>query len=361
MALEFHTGFEGMRTGSGGDDPFRSGLFTSSSGFCTITSTSPRNGTKCLDLNTNHIEKIGGELSNAATRVLGFGVKFSAFSNNRSFAAIGDGTLVSGSSLGNIKVALAIRSSGAVAAYRNMQLNSTTVGTQLGSDSANVIALNTWYFFELVVTHHASAGTVELFVNGSKTGWIDLTGQNTSNSGNAYSNSIGFGYSGSMGIDDVYTVSGTGGVRTTRLGDCKSMPVYAVPDATATGTYGESTPLSGTDRGAMVDETSTDEDTTYNTFPTATQRDSYRHTALGIVGTVFGLTVRAQVKKSDAGTCSAQVGIRSGSTDDYSADQFPSDASYNLANKIYEQNPATAADFTVSEVDNSELLVRRSA
>ena len=165
-----------------------------------------------------------------------------------------------------------------------------------------------------------------------------------------------------MYIDDVYTLTGTGAAPTARLGDCKSVVKFAGTDAAlGAGTYADSTPLSGTDRGAMVDDSPTpDDDTTYNAFTAAAQQDAYKTAALGLTGTVHAATVRARLRKSDAGDGSAQVGVRSSSLDDVSADVFPSDASYAWFSRVYATDPNTAAAWTIPNLDAAQILVKRT-
>lgn len=351
MALEFLTGFEGYTTSL-----LTSGIWTGTSGATVQSSVVLTGSQSCrLDASTSYVYKSG--LSNAVTRVVGFRYRLSSSpSENRSICTISDGVPTTA---GNCQVSLGVQTDLTLAVYRNRALGSTG-GTQLGSNSSNSLSASTNYYIELVVTVDNSAGTVEVYVNGSKTGWIDLTGQDTQQTANAYSNAFGLACSANGNnqyVDDVYTLTGSGSAPTTRLGDSK---VLASLPAIGNGSQTAWTPSTGSDHGAMVDDTTPDSDTTYNEGAAASDVDTYVGTALGGSGTVHGLVLRNFLKKTDAGTCDTRNVVRIGSTNYYGSVENLS-TSYLYYNTLYTTSPATSAAWSVSEIDAMQRGVERNA
>jgi hypothetical protein len=356
MALDWFSGFDHLATAD-----LTTGVsarFTAISG-ATVSSSAARNGTNGLRItgSGNYAQRSG--LSNAATRILGFACKFDSVTSDpgRVFAALGDGDPTSASF---VQVGLALSGSGKLQVFRGRQIGANSSGTQLGSDSTNGLTSNTFYYIELVVTVNNSTGVVEVWVNGTKTGWIDLTAQNTRNTANSQANSFGFGgRNGSTAndFDDVYCVSGTGGTSTARLGDVKAIAKVA---SAGNGTNTGLTPSTGSDHGALVDDAAPNGDTDYNSAAASGVLDTYNFAAIGTTGQIYGLNIHNYVKKTDAGTCDAQPVARIGSTD-YLGTQVPVSQTYGYLTELYENSPETTAPWTAGEIDGAEFGVKRAA
>lgn len=335
------------------------GRFTGHSAAIVTTSTK-RTGTSALSFSTTGGYITKGGLSNAATRVLGFAFyvpNVAGVSSDFAFCALGEGNLVYDGSASNVHVALTLNSSGTISAHRGRDLNASALGTLLGT-STNALTSATWNYLELVVTVHGSTGTVELFVNGSKTNWLDLSGQNTLAGSNAYINMFGFQSLASIPVfDDIYCVSSTGGTRTTRLGDVKAVSIAA---SAGDGAVANFTPSTGTDNGAMVDDATPDGDTTYNASATPGNIDTYAFPASGVNGPVLGVQIHNYMKKTDAGTCDAQSVARIGGSN-YLGTQTGVATSYGFLTHLHELSPASAADFTAGEIDGAEFGVKHAA
>jgi hypothetical protein len=198
-------------------------------------------------------------------------------------------------------------------------------------------------------------------VDGSKAGWIDLTGVNTSNGLSTGSHSLMLLGSGvTVLVDDMYLLRDT----KTRLGDCRTLTSIAQADSVGgIGNYIDSTPVPGTDRGANVDDPygAPDRDITYNRFILAGQKDSYKHTVLAVPGAVLGVNVHGLVIKSDAGDASARIGLRKGSVNMFGPEAFPAAGTYGYIGKMWEKSPFfdPAVPWTVDEIDSTQLLIER--
>lgn len=346
MALEDLHGFENIASA---DLPY---LFSQANG--TISTSVFRNGARALQVSTATSVK-QFNLSNATTRVLGFAMRVtSTTGTNRVVAVLSDGDPLTSA---NVQVGMAMDSTGHLAFYRGRALNSASGGTLFGT-STNAFVNDTWYYVEIVVTHHASTGTLECYVNGTKTGWIDLTNQNTANSGNAYSNAYALtGEATTNYYDDLYTLTGSGGARTSRLGDVKVISILA---SSGDGSVAQLTPSSGVDNGAMVDETTNNGDTDYNQSTAVGQIDTYNFPVLGSTGAIYGLAARMLTRKTDAGSVDARVVARISSTN-YFGSVVSQSQTYRYAQKLWEQSPATSSNWTESEINGAEFGIEHNA
>lgn len=119
---------------------------------------------------------------------------------------------------------------------------------------------------ELAVLRHASAGTIDLYVDGVQV--AALTGQNTgsANIDNAQIPELQ-AFGGTVDIDDFHLITGS----ITPLGDCRIETLRPSAD-TADKDWARST---GADNFALVDETTSNGDTDYVSSATATDKDIY--------------------------------------------------------------------------------------
>jgi len=225
--------------------------------------------------------------------------------------------------------------------------------------STNILLINVWYYIELKVVFSNTVGTIELRVNGTSTGWVPPLGSlDTVHSANVSFSVFawqGTGNATTIYLDDMYLGDGAAPA-TTFLGDRRVVTVVA---SAGDGTYGEFTPSTGTDNGAMVDEATPDGDTTYNGSVTLNHRDTYNFAALGVTGLVGAVEVNNWCKKSDAGVRSVTNMCRIGGADYVGTNATAlSDASYLPVREIWETSPATAVAWTVAEIDGAEFGVK---
>lgn len=241
-----------------------------------------------------------------------------------------------------------ITSSGTIQATRN--------GTVLAT-SSNSLSANTTYHIEAKVKIDDTVGTVELRVNGSSTGWINITGQDTRNAGNATFNTINIGHSLSTtfaaaiitDIDDVVIWNTSGSVNNDFLGDVK---VQALLPSGA-GNSAQFTPSTGSNY-ACVDDASPNDDTDYVSSSTVGNVDTYAYGDLSTVGTVLAAIVMLYMKKTDAGARSVAPVVRHSGTDYVGTDINPG-TTYSYGKQIYELNPGTSAAWTASEINAAEF------
>jgi len=240
-----------------------------------------------------------------------------------------------------------------------------TFTTKLVESATGLINNNTWTTIEWEVTIDASAGTVQAWIDGLEA--IPLTvGLNTKagafGTPKDYS-SVKFGGPNRYQLDNLVmgddVVSGvTGKPNDGRIGRVHLTYVEAELDSVAGGgNYKQWTPLSGTDHGAMVDESPHDSDTTYNFSAAPTLLDSYTVPNIKITsGDIFGISIIPWVKKSDALNARLiRPFYRLSGADTFGAAVAVPDTQYEQKPTIFEGNGAAA--WTVANVNALEIGV----
>jgi hypothetical protein len=247
-----------------------------------------------------------------------------------------------------------LKSDGNLAVTRN--------GTVLGTGTTP-LSLNTYYYIELKIKIHSSTGTVDIHVNG--TSLISLTGQNTQSTGNATANEIVLGqWTAAAGanvfFDDVYMCDGAGSTNNTFLGDCRVdcyLPTGNGSNSAFTNNSGNST-----NNYTHVNEASQDGDTSYVADLTVNDIDSYAITGLTHTpSSIFGLQTNLIAKNDDAGARSICPLLYRSATA-YAGTSVPL-GSTNYVDKlqIYEQDPATSAAWTKTNLNATEFGVKVTA
>jgi len=276
-----------------------------------------------------------------STLIVGFGFYIDAFSSNANgqIFQFWDGASEQG--------ALELQTSGLWKYYRRN--NSTTA---LGTSSGIAITTATWFYVELKVTFHSSAGTVDIWVNGTSV--LSLTGQNTSNSGNAQATTVV--WEGSLGgsdhttFDDIYVLDTTGSLNNAVLGAQVVKMIVPASDA-GTNAY---TPDSGTNHWDRLTENPQDT-TTYLSDDTTGHRELFGMGSLAI-GSVLGLQVNLVAAVTDNTVYSIKHSSHtSGGTDTDQAAVTTGDANYQTVSNVMQTNPQTSAQWAVSEVNAAQF------
>jgi len=238
-------------------------------------------------------------------------------------------------------------------------------GTVLGTTTAT---LSGYGYLELKALIHASAGTVDLRLNGVSV--LSLSAQNTRNTANTSWNAIAVGQidfaggtwstsaAATVDFDDLYLLDGAGAAPwNTFLGDVRVDARYP----TAEGANSAWTPLSGTDNALMVDETAPDDNTTYNSTGTVGAVDTHVVQDAPVAGaTIYGVQHCLAMAKSDAGVCQIAPVIRHGSTDYVGAAIAPA-TTYAYGLQIAQVNPGTSAQWTEANFNAAEFGYKRTA
>jgi hypothetical protein len=242
-------------------------------------------------------------------------------------------------------------------------MRNTTTGliqVRRGSTSGTLLATGTkvlqqqiWNYIEIRVVISDSVGVVEVRVDGAATPDISFSGD-TKNAGTATTIDRATYYSDSafsMYYDDLYILDSTGTTNTTFLGDVRVQAL--VPNGN--GNYSQLTGSDGnsTDNYLLVDElpyVTADYVGSFN----AGDKDSYTLSDLvSGTATVFGVQNNIIASKDDAYVAQARPFLRLGGTD-YNGTTQTFNTSYQTYYNMYNQNPATSTNWTVSDVNTAE-------
>jgi len=330
MALLWIDGFENYGTVTG-SAPSPAGIvgrsYPTVGGESTFRVRAGRLAGYALDLFTSSSYIGIVSLTTVDTVVAGFAVKFSAFYSDATFFALYDGT--------TLGVNLHLQNSGEIAVKRGTTLLATSSGAN--------IALNTWYYIELKVKCHATAGTYELRVGGVDV-CSDIDGDaNTKAGSNAYHNGfrfIGIGITAYAMVDDFYFLDSSGAINNDFLGNSRVVAIR--PDAN----YGspQFTPDSG-DNYSRVNEAICGDDSNYVEADTTDEKDLYDYGALGgVLSTITGIVVTTDCRETDATNFDLKTVCKSGATESDDAGQAIGSTSYVTRRRIIETNPNTVSD-----------------
>ena len=283
-------------------------------------------------------------LDSQPTWIVGFACKITAIDYTSTYLLqIFDGS--------TMQVYVDVTSGGVVRVVRG---GGTTLGTASGT-----VSLATWFYLELFVTIHPSAGVVQLAINGATV--LSLTGQNTQNSANAFADKIGLGassFSTIYVIDDLYICDGTGSApHNTFLGDCRVDTLLP----TADGSNSAWACSTGTAHAALVDDTVPNDDTDYLSSNTASARDTHAMGNLPSTSvTILGVQHCMSAKKEDAGTCTIKSCLKSGATTEAGATTHALSTSYAFYREVWPTDPHTDAAWTTTAIDAVEAGVEKS-
>ena len=305
----------------------------------TILAAAGRNGTSALR-NTESVDRIVSKtLTNKVTRILGAALIINN-APTASFFPYGEFRDSSTAQVGwyvNADSTISIRRNG-------------PTGTVLAT-STNALPTGSYVYIEFKATVD-NAGTYELRVNGSSTGWIPSASGDTQQSANAYSNVIAFKVmrSNQCYFDDVYSCNSDGSSNNDFLGDVRIAAIFP----NAIGTYSEFTPSAG-DNYTCVDETTPNSDTDYVSTSGVGNVDTYGFQDLPVSsGTILAIQSNLYARKDDAGSRSISAALYYNSTL-YSGSLESLGDTYAYYLEVFETNPNTGDNWTVSEVNNTEF------
>jgi hypothetical protein len=238
----------------------------------------------------------------------------------------------------------------------------TASGTVLGTSATGLLVANTYVYVEIKVLIDDVVGTVEVRLNGSASPVLLLTSQDTRNAGTAGWTRVALhnAQSGSPTVDydDVYMCDANGSAPwNTFLGDVRVDVQYP----NANGANVGSTPSTGTDRYATVDETLPNGDTDYNTIVTVGAKDTLGLANLTATGaSLLGIQTLLSAKKTDAGTGSVCPVLRH-STTDYDGTSVALTTGYTYVRQVYQTNPGTSTQWTEADFNALEVGYKRTA
>lgn len=234
-----------------------------------------------------------------------------------------------------------------------------TRGSTVLATSTSVLTVEVWNYIEVKVTLDNTTGAAEVRVNGSSSGWINISDVDTCATANEYASVIRYGSTTSSGtgrIDDLYICDTDGSVNNDFLGDVR-VDAY-LPNGNGASSQFTGSDSDSTDNYMLVDDAAPDGDTTYVQSSTVNQIDTYSFTEMSHTpATIFGLQIVMDAKKDDSGTRSIAGVVRQSSTNYAGSNQVLS-TSYVGYTDIRETDPATAAAWTKDGINSAEFGIK---
>lgn len=226
-------------------------------------------------------------------------------------------------------------------------------GGTLLATASHAMVVGTYYFVEVDLTVHDTTGAVDVWVNGEL--WASASGVDTKNGGTGYIDAMSFHHANGnnqTSVDDWYILDTAGADNNARLGDCK----VEVLHPTGAGATTDWTPSAGSN-WQDVDEAATNGDTDYVSSATPGDVDTYAYGNLATgAGVVFAVQHLLSIRKDDAGARTARPLSRVGGTDYPGVTRAVFDT-YTYDVQIEEENPDTAAPWTIADVNGAEFGV----
>jgi hypothetical protein len=225
------------------------------------------------------------------------------------------------------------------------------LGGTLATYASALTAISTWYHFECEVVVHGTTGSFKVRKNGNSVEDFSLGSLNTRVSANDYANKIQIGNATAIGhwVDDFFWKSSA--AAGTWLGDIRCYTRMPASDQSVTFSH-----LSGSTNYEMVDEAQQDGTTTYVYDSTVGHADFYGIASISATpATVIATTARAYALKSDAGTRTLAVQVKSGATTAASPTLVLTTSGWQWAWRTDTTDPATGAAWTPAAVNTCQI------
>ncbi len=229
-------------------------------------------------------------------------------------------------------------------------------GTNRLDTILHVMKQDRWNYVEIKYTPHDSSGYMEMRVNES----VIFTYSGDTNEGNSTVDCIKF-----VGVetpvattdnrlhlwDDMYLLNAEGSNNNDFLG-----PIH-VETIMPNGIGADSDFFAvGGQNWQNVDDIPTNDDGSYNESNSTGDKDFFAAQTLDVVnGTVYGVRVNVELRVTDAGAVSIIPKVKSGSTEGSGTTTGVASTEYIGVDSMFEQNPDTSADWTVTEIQSINI------
>lgn len=331
MALQFFTGFDFY------DQTQTGRIWTLSSGGSSLVP--GRFGGRGWVFN-NESAYLSTIIPDASTTVVGFALAALYGDASNPILVLEDATLSRTSPITQVDLRLA----------PDGTLQVTLNGTIIASTAPYVFTFSSntvtaWNYIEFKTFINNGSGTVHLKIGGET--FLTTLGLNTQYTGNNYVNMIRFQPFASTGIyqmklDDIYILDDTGdSPNNDFLGECRIQTQYP----TANGETNNFSVIGATNNWQAVDETVSDDDTTYVRSGVVGSIDDYIMGSVDLTGTIYAIQLNDTHRKDDVGTRTITPTIKSGGSF-YEGSLFPCQSSYTVAQNIWPLEPSANAPWT---------------
>lgn len=251
--------------------------------------------------------------------------------------------------------------------YRQLAITVTATGAiqvaaaaQLGITANGICRADQWNYIEVKFLLSQTVGTVQVKLNGLLV--LDISGADTCNTATTTWDGVSISLTGNpIFVDDFVVCDLSGSQNNDWMGECRVVNILPVTDAVAAGSNADFTCLTSTDHGAMVDEATPDDDTSYVYSSTLNHVDSWEFGALGYTGTIKGVQLALRAKKTESGTRALAGVTRPTSTNRvHATSHYLGMTNYLDYLAIWELNPDDSAAWEVADIDGAEFGVKVS-
>ena len=277
-------------------------------------------------------------LTTCDTLIVGCGLKFTSTAGVITFLQLMDGTTAGV----NLRYNVTAKT---IDVYRGSPLLGSTTGVNINA--------NTWYYVEAKVKCHASAGTVDVHVDGVSR--LSLSSQNTQAGSHAYHDRVGLcvGYSsGYYYLDDIYVCDATGTINNGFLGVRRVVALYPSGDSATV----QWTPSGAGTHASLVNEAQ-DSESGYVESATVGQADVWDYQDIANVGTIYGIQVNTTCRESDARSFSLITRVVSGATTSDDSARPIGTASLWVKSRVVETDPNTGSYWGVGGLSAAQFGV----
>jgi hypothetical protein len=221
-------------------------------------------------------------------------------------------------------------------------------GAVLATYAGAVTVVNTWYQFEFEIVIHNSAGSFKVRKNGNPVDDHSTTGIDTQGSANAYANKLQVNQQATVitqALDDLYWRSDASSVAW--MGDIRCYTRAPASDASV-----QFSRTGGASNFSCVDEPQQNTTTDYVFDSVPGHADFYTIAPIASTPLVtHAVVTRAYAIKSDAGTRTMAVQLKSGSTTVASPTVVLTTSNWQWAWRHDTLNPATSGAWTAAAVN----------
>jgi len=303
----------------------------------TITSAAGRRGTKAMVFAADDLAQWLGYLLPDALHtslIMGFAIKHAAFQTTSDwFLEIAEP--------GIQHVTFNTNNGGFIQAYRG----NPNTGTLLGTSSIAMSA-NTFHYVEILTRISNTAGDIIVRIDGVEAlTFGSPAALDTQNGGTGYIHRVRItgNTSATITFDDIYILDETGTTNNWFLGDVR-VDAY-LPSANGNSSDFTGSDGNSTDNYLLVDDATSDDDSTYVESSTVGQKDTYQFPAMSHTpdtNAFFGVQVHVMARKPYGGLRSLCAVARSGSTElDGTSTPLVDDTRRGVV-QVYETDPNTA-------------------
>jgi hypothetical protein len=233
--------------------------------------------------------------------------------------------------------------------------------TDLGLISAQTLAKDTWYHFEITHKPVTSSSSGDYVLNVDGVEWLSSTGDDVNYSTHTYTELAQFhgpssSGGGSFYYDEliVFDDDGSGDFSDGTMGALRATSIN--PDGNGTTNEFVGQDVDSTDNFENVDEDPWDEDTTYNESSTVGHQDLYAFDDLpGTVDTIYAVQAGCWARK-DTDTIRGIKNLVYINSSDYLGDErWLSNGGYVTCSHIWLLNPDDAAAWEAADVNGAEF------